>query len=105
MSFVSPDARSGGSLVVACDVEMFFEKFVGEYSGLRESIYATSDFEVDPTVVNAGGKVVFFDEFVGDVGELDFDVFITFEWSLEVEVAAVKGGKLGAGAGEDAVKD
>ena len=72
---------------------------------MRESIDATSDFKVDPTVVDADGKVVFFDEFVGDVGELDFDVFITFEWSLEVEVADVKGGKFGAGAGENTVED
>ena len=77
-----PEARSGGALVVASNVEAFFEKFVGEHSGLKESIDATSDFEVDPTVVNVGGKVVFFDKFVGDVGELDFDVFITFKWSL-----------------------
>ena len=44
-------------------------------------------------------------EFVGDVAEFDSDVFGVVEWGVEVEVADVEGGKLGAGTQEDAVED
>ena len=65
--FVTPEAGSGIQLVVACFVETFLEKLVGQNSGLGKSVNASDDLEVDPTVPDMVGEVVFIDELLRDV--------------------------------------
>ena len=98
-----PETRSASTLVVASDAETFLKELVGQDSGLRKSINATTNFKVDPAVANTVGEVVFCDEFFGDVGEADADIFGSIERSTEIEVADVKNDESGALAREDAV--
>ena len=44
-------------------------------------------------------------EFVWDVAEFDSDILRVVDRGVEVEVADVEGGKLGAGTQEDVVED
>jgi hypothetical protein len=41
---------------------------------LGQTINASTNFKIDPAVVNMLHEVVFVDEFLGDVGEFDFDI-------------------------------
>ena len=54
-------------MVVACFVETFLEKLVGQNSGLGKSVNASDDLEVDPTIPDMVGEVVFIDELLRDV--------------------------------------
>ena len=50
-------------------------------------------------------EVVFFNEIMWDVPQIDADVLWSIQRGLEVEVFDVKGDKLGAFAGKDAVEE
>ena len=56
---VSPEARIGGALVAASNIEVFLEELVGEDSGLRKSVNAATNFRVDPAAADAVGEVIF----------------------------------------------
>ena len=53
------EARNGGTLVVAINVEAFLEELVGKDSGLQKSVNAATNFKVDPAVADAVGKILF----------------------------------------------
>ena len=53
---VLPEARSGGTLVLASYIEAFLEELVGENSRLQKSVNATTNFEIDPAVADAVGE-------------------------------------------------
>ena len=60
---MSPEARSAGALVVASNIETFLQELIGKDYGLKKSINVTTNFEVNPAVVDAVGEVVFCNEF------------------------------------------
>ena len=72
---------------------------------MGKAVNAAPNLEVDPIVAGVFEEVVFLCEFVGDVAEFDSDLLGAVERGVEVKVADVKGGELGAGTREDAVKD
>ena len=72
---------------------------------MEKAVSAAPNIKVDPTIEGVFEEVVLFCEFVGDVAEFDSDVIGPVERGVEVEVADVEGGKLGAGTQEEAVKD
>ena len=76
---------------------------VSKDSGLRKTINAATNFEINPTVVSKGKEIVFFNEFVSNIGELDADVLSMIEGSCEIEVADVKTDEFRTGPREDAV--
>ena len=84
-------------MVVASLVETCFEEFFHEHSGLGKAVNAALNIKVDPAVAGVFKEVVFLYKFVRDVAEFDLDVLAAVERGIEVEVADVEGGKLGAG--------
>ena len=56
---VSPEARSGGILLVASDIEAFLWELVNDNSRLGKSINATTNFEIESAIVDAVGENVF----------------------------------------------
>ena len=68
---------------VSCFSKDFFKFFVGEHSGLFETVHGTSNFHVDISIW--GNDVVEFvlvDDLLGDVGELHSHVFVSVQWSV-----------------------
>jgi hypothetical protein len=100
---VSPEAGSGGSMIVSSGVQTLFKETVGEDSGLGQTVNAATNFEIDPTVVCEGEEIVFVDELVGNIGELDADVFRVVETSSEIEVFDIVANKFGTWTRENAV--
>ena len=92
-------------MLVSVLVEACFEEFFREHARLGKAVNAAPDIKVDPAVAGVFEEVVFLCEFVGDVAEFDSDVLGAVERGVEIEVADVKGGKIGAGTLEEAVKD
>ena len=76
--------------------EAFPNDVVDKDSRLGESIHATTNFEVDPTIMHMFEKVVFVDDFLRDVAEFYADKLGSVRWSLEAEVADVEGCILGS---------
>ena len=56
---VLPEARSGGALAVARNVEVYLEELVAKNSGLQKSIDAATNFELDPAIADTVGEVIF----------------------------------------------
>ena len=101
---VTPDTRSGGSLIVVMFIEAFVEEIVGKFSGLREAVDIFAYFEVNPTITNVFGEDVFINKFLGNVGEFDSDVLWAVERIFEVKIGDVEAGKLGAWERQDTVE-
>ena len=72
---------------------------------MGKAVDAAPNLKVDPAVAGVFEEVVLLCEFVGAVSEFDSDILRAVERGVEVEVANVEGGKLGAGTQEDAVKE
>ena len=49
MPLMPPETRSGGTLLVAINVEAFLEELIGEDSGLRKSVNAATKFQSRPS--------------------------------------------------------
>ena len=81
-----------------------FEFFVGEHSGLFQTIHGTSYFHVDVAV---GGyqviEIVLVNDLLGDVGEFHSHVFVSIEWGIEIHVTDVHCHVLGTWSGNDTV--
>ena len=58
-----------------------------------EAVDAFVDFEVNPTMMCEGSKVVFVNKFLWDVAEFDPDVFGAVQWRAQVEIGNVEAGK------------
>ena len=84
-------------MVVYGLVEAYFKEFIREHAGLGKAVDAAPNLEVDPAVAGVFEEVVFLCEFVRDVAEFESDVLRAVERGVEVEVADVEGGELGAG--------
>ena len=100
---VLPEARSGGALVVAINVEEFPKELVGKDSRPEKSINSATNSRVEPSVADAVGEDIFEDEFFEDVEELNVNIFRSIEWSAEIVVADAEGNKFGVPAREDDV--
>ncbi len=66
-SFVAPEPRGGGCLVVVEFSKAVSEEFVGKDACLGETVNATVHLKVDPEVVGKLVELVLVDEFLGDV--------------------------------------
>jgi hypothetical protein len=74
-------------------------------STLRESIAATDDLKVDPTIMHVVGEIIFVDKFLRDVGELDSHIFGTVHWCHQVEIGNVEACKFRISSREHAIDD
>ena len=97
---VAPEPGCRRGFMVAGGVEALAQEVVGELAGLRKSVGAADDLEVHPLVADECVEVVLGAELLGDVCIFYADVLLAFHLGrLEVEVARVEAGKLGAGVG------
>ena len=76
--FVVPETRSEGErLVLAVRSKMFDELVVGKKAtGLWQTMHATSDFDVDETVVDERAKILFIHDDVRDHINWDTHIFV-----------------------------
>ena len=89
--FVLPKAWGEAAFIVFKLCEGFGEKFLCHHSGLRKTIHAFLDLDVDPTIfVGDMGEVVFIDYVFWNAVEMDVHVFKFFHWSVEVKTLYVK---------------
>ncbi len=103
MSFVAPEPRDVGCLVVVELGEVFLEEFDGKDACLGEAVHAMVHFEVDPGVADYLVELELVDEFLGDVCKLDVDVLWLVEQGVQIEVLEVHGGKPDVALGENTV--
>ena len=66
-SFVAPEARRGGTLVVTLRCQSCSEEVVSQHARLVKAVYPFPYFKVDPVMMSECGEVVFVNEFRGDV--------------------------------------
>ena len=81
------------------------KEIVRNHAGLWNAVDAAPNFKVDPAVAGVDKEVVFLGKFVRDVVKSYSKIFWAVEWGLQVEIAYIECGELGARAQEDAVED
>ena len=64
---MNPEARCGGSFVVASFVEACGEEVIGKLSILGRAVDTFADFEIDPAIAVFVGEVVFLEKFIGNI--------------------------------------
>ena len=77
---MDPQTRGEGALVLVMLEKARLQKFVGEDSGLRETIYAITCFEIYPAIVDVFLEFILVDEMLRDVCEIYFYAFGIVEW-------------------------
>jgi hypothetical protein len=91
--------------VVAVFVELSLEEFVGDEAGMRESVHAEDDYDVNTVVgFHEIAELVFIDDFLWYVGDFHSDIFGVLERSIEVEVGDVHGHEACGGGGNYTVE-
>ena len=101
--FGMPKSWCGGSFIVAFSNKVQSKKIVGKDVGLRKTITALANFEVNPTITITTQEVVFKDEFLWGIGNLDTDRFKIRHGCVQVEVLEIKCGEAGTISGKDTV--
>ena len=76
---VAPQARGGGSLVVAVLLGAFFEENFGQGPILWETINAVADIEVNPAIgVDVVHELIIVDKVLGGIAQFDAEVLKPF---------------------------
>jgi hypothetical protein len=101
--FVAPKSWHGGSFIEAFSNKVQSKKIVGKDVGLRKTITALANFEVNPTITITTQEVVFKDEFLWGIGNLDTDIFKIRHGCVQVEVLEINCGEAGTISGKDTV--
>ena len=87
MPIVFPKPGEKLTFVIPMFVESFFEEFIGDESGVWESINAKHDLDVDAVArCKEVAEFVFDDDFFRDVVDAHADVFWSCKRCVEVEV-------------------
>ncbi len=87
--FVAPEARRGGSFVVAFSHQVGSKEIIGKDARLGQTITPLADFEVNPPITIPTGKIVFLDKFLWYVSNFYPDVFWVRHRCIEVEALEV----------------
>ena len=78
---MAPQTRDDeGALVVVVLDNARLQEVIGKAVGLRGTIDAIADSEINPSIMGVFVEVILVNEILRDVGELDFDVFGIVKW-------------------------
>ena len=77
---VAPHPWCRGGFIITHVIESFLQQSVGYFSRLRQTIAATNNFEVNPTVATPLGKVIFVNKVLRDIIVLYSKTFRPIHW-------------------------
>ena len=78
---MAPQTRDDeGALVVVVLDNARLQEVIGKAVGLRGTIDAIADSEINPSIMGVFVEVILVNEILRDVGELDFGVFGIVKW-------------------------
>ena len=83
---VAPESWCVADRCVGIGVEETGQLLFREDPGLRETIHAASDFDVDSSIVDKVLEFVVGDDFVGDGSDRDEHVLIVIHWCAEIVI-------------------
>ena len=70
---------------------------------MLEAVDAFCNFEVYPSIVDVGHKIIFFDEFLRNHVDLDADILRTVQRRVKIEVVDIRSEEFGLWSGADTV--